>query len=187
MNFKKISPFVILLIGWILVFIGHNYIVPNTKIPMLIAIADPATHGLVSLLLIAPFIVFKQVDMQTGCIPISLGVLIDIDHIIAARSFNPADMVALLERPISHSILFSMIIAGVISVMLKSNCKSLTFYMCFISLISHVIRDAIDSNNTPWAFPFSSCPISQTLFIALFGGLSAGHLWWSMNDKIERE
>jgi membrane-bound metal-dependent hydrolase YbcI (DUF457 family) len=180
---NKITAYFLLLMGWILVYIGHNYIVPNAKIPILIAIADPATHGLVSLLLISPFIYFKKIDFKIGLFAISLGVLIDIDHIIAARSFDPAAMVALLERPISHSVLFSILFSLLFSFILKSDNKFFVFYLCFISLICHVFRDAIDSNNTPWAYPFYSYPIPQSLFMVVFGVVSVGHLWWSMKGE----
>ena len=46
--------FGILAAGWLLVGLGHAYVVPRLQLPLLIGLADPAVHGLVSLLLVLP-------------------------------------------------------------------------------------------------------------------------------------
>ena len=103
----------LLLLGWLLVWVGHVYVVPNLRMPLLIGLADPAVHGLVSLLL--PLFLLHQLDLRIAAITVLVGVLIDLDHAVAAGSFDFKAMLSLPGRPLGHSLLAAALVAGTLA------------------------------------------------------------------------
>lgn len=172
---------------WIFIFIGHDYIVPNTKEPILIALSDPSVHGLVGLVLMLPFWLYGIIDNKIFGLAVSLSFLIDIDHAIAAGSFDVKEMLSLPSRPISHSLLFSILIGCIVAygctLYTKENSFAFLFYIFFISLFSHVFRDAVDTDMTSWAYPFRSISIPKFAFFSIFIIVNLLHLLYSIRQK----
>jgi len=185
---KLITCLLIIIAGWVLVYIGHYYIVPNAKLPILIALSDPAVHGLVTVCIFFPLLFYKAIDFKLFSYVVIVSVLIDIDHSVAAKSFELKEMLSLENRPISHSLLFSILLGSVISFFAYKayHIKPIVLtYFFSIALASHVLRDAIDSNNTPWAYPLNSFPISAIFYFLLFISLSFIHLYFGQIERKE--
>jgi len=180
----------LLLAGWGLVWVGHAYVVPALRAPWLIGLADPAVHGLVSGLLVPPLWVLRVVDFRVALLAVLLGVLIDLDHAIAAGSFAFSAMLALPGRPLGHSLLVATLVAAGMALALRGwsgrYAGGVPFYLFWVSLASHIARDGA----TPWAWPLVAPPIPAAVFFGLFGSLSFGHLWaglaWRRHQAGER-
>lgn len=173
MDKKTAFLLILILFGWVLIYLSHNFLIYTIKAPVAIAFVDPAIHGSVSFLLLLPFYFFQKVNTQMFIIGVSFGILIDVDHAVAAHSINIKAMLSLPARPITHSVLFAGIICILLTPFLYYYNRRLVpwlliFYVSFLSLISHVFRDAIDSCMTPWAYPLESFPISQLSFFIAF-------------------
>ena len=170
----------LLLLGWGLVWVGHAYVVPALRTPWLIGLADPAVHGLVSGLLVLPLWLRRVIDFRVALLAVLLGVLIDLDHAIAAGSFNFSAMLSLPGRPLGHSLLVATLVAAVVALALRGwdarYGSWLPFYLFVISLASHIARDGV----TPWTFPFVTPPIPAAVFFGLFVPLSFVHLWMGL-------
>jgi hypothetical protein len=166
----------LLVLGWLLVWVGQFYMVPNLHVPLLIGLADPAVHGLVSLLLVLPLVLLHQLDIRVAVITVLVGVLIDLDHAVAAGSFDFKAMLSLPGRPVGHSLLVAGLVAGTLGLALRWHDGRYAnwgpFYLFFASLVSHIARDGV----TPWAFPFTASPIPKEVFFGIFIPLTGLHL-----------
>ena len=166
----------LLILGWVLVGLGHAYVVPKLHMPLLIGLADPAVHGLVSVLLVLPLWLLGVVDLRVAVIAVLAGVLIDVDHAIAAGSFDFKAMLSLPVRPLGHSLVVATLVAAVLALTLRywdaRHATWVPFYLFLVSLASHIARDGA----TPWAFPFAAPPISAAVFFGVFVPLSFAHL-----------
>ena len=181
---RFIAHLLFLTLGWALVLFGHYWLVPNANPRYWVAIFDPAVHGTIALLLIVPFYWWKRIDFKYLAVAVFLAVLIDVDHAIAARSIRVEDMLSLPTRPIGHSVLFCAIISVSAATILKYFFKSkksfrLLIYLFFIALFSHITRDAIHTDLTPWAYPFRLPPFSDLVFFTAFFVLNLAHLYYA--------
>ncbi|MBF9142698.1 metal-dependent hydrolase [Hymenobacter properus] len=168
----------LLLLGWTLVWIGHAYVVPTLRTPWLIGLADPAVHGLVSALLVLPLWLRRVIDFRVALLAVLLGVLIDLDHAVAAGSFSFKAMLSLPGRPLGHSLLVATLEATIVALALRGWSARYAswgpFYLFWVSLASHIARDGV----TPWAWPVAAPPIPAAVFFGLFVPLSLAH-WWA--------
>ena len=181
---RFIAHLLLLTLGWALVLFGHYWLVPNANPRYWVAIFDPMVHGTIALLLILPFYLWKRIDLKYLLVALFLAIFIDIDHAIAARSIRVEDMLTLPTRPIGHSVLFCTIISVVAALILKHFFKSkksfrLLMYLFFIALFSHIARDAIHTDLTPWAYPFELPPFDDLVFFAVFFTLNLAHLYYA--------
>jgi hypothetical protein len=179
--------FGILAFGWLLVWLGHAYLVPQLKLPLLIGLADPAVHGLVSGLLVLPLWLRRVVDTPVAIVAVLAGVLIDLDHAIAAGSFDFKAMLSLPGRPLGHSFVVSTLVAVGLALALRLGrgryASGLSFYLCWVSLASHIARDGV----TPWAWPWAAPPIPAAVFFGVFVPLSFGHLVFADKRELKQE
>ena len=124
------------------------------------AMFDSFIHGVSGVLLIAWYSVLQKSRwwLVYGYF-ISAG--LDVDHFIMARSIRIIDALRIPHRPISHSILFSIIFGFFIYFVFRK--KSIG---CISGLIicAHVLRDSAGSTLTPWLWPFYSPPIPFILY-----------------------
>lgn len=174
----------LLVLCWLLVALGHYYVVPHAAgRPWLIALADPATHALVAVALTLPFLGTGRIGWPLALLTVSLAVLIDLDHAVAAGSLHPARMVSLPARPLSHSLLFAAAAGGLLAAVLPRRLagqpRGLLWYLFAMSLASHVLRDAIDSHNTPWTWPAPPPPWADWQFFGLMTLLTGLHYWYA--------
>ena len=188
---KLITCSLLTIVGWVLVYIGHYYVVPNAKFLILIALSDPIVHGLVTVCIFFPLVFYKAIDFKLFSYIVIASVLIDLDHVVAAKSLDYKEMLSLENRPISHSLLFSILSGSVISFFVYKayHIKPIVLvYFFSIALASHVLRDAIDSYNTPWAYPLKSFPVSAIFYFTLFISLSFIHLYFGqIKRKVIKE
>ena len=155
-------------IGWIVALLGHFYLVPNVKIPILIGIADPFVHGLIALLVIFTFYAKDIITLkELGCC-VLIAILIDIDHAFAAQSLDLADWIKLTERPPTHSIAFGIFLGLLLSAIFRRKKMLLFTYLIAIVLSSHVMRDGTDGVSAPWNYPLYPTQITELGFFLTF-------------------
>lgn len=165
--------------GWIAAMTGNHLIASNSfSMPLTIALVDECVHGLIAILVIWPFFSGRStLPARFFVIAALLAVLIDLDHAVAAGSFDVRAMMSLPARPLAHSYLFALgtaFVAG--GVTAEPELRRNVFYIYFASLASHILRDSLNSYHTPWAFPFQSFPVNHEYGFALLIALSFVHL-----------
>lgn len=168
MSYLKDYYNLFLFFGWIIAIGGHFYLVPSAKIPLLIAFADPFVHGLIAVLVTWVFYAKDIISLRELLVCLIAAVLIDIDHGIAAKSFHLGEWLKLPERPVSHSILFAILLSILISFFFKRSRMPLLVPIMSLALISHVTRDATDGCPTPWNFPFNPVKIDVYVYFCTF-------------------
>ena len=111
---------------------------------LLIAGADPFAHALLAAAVAAPL---GRRPMLTAVVA---GTLIDVDHVVAARSARPSAMLALRTRPRSHALLGTLA-AGALGTAAGGPRHG---WAAFAGLASHLMRDASDdAAPTPLLWP----------------------------------
>lgn len=180
---KKHLLYILLLIGWSLALFGHFFWVPNTNSPLEVAFADPFTHGIIGVMITLPFFIKGYLSTKDFIIISSFSVFIDIDHGFAAGSFDVADWVKLTERPLTHSLAFSLLIGLVYSLIKSRKIFTPYFLVTFLCLASHVMRDGTDPGKTPWNFPFEFIQIKTIFYFLIFIILSFGLTFLSEQDN----
>ena len=172
----------IVISGWILAYFLHEFFIPSIKQPLLLAISDSATHGLIATLMVTPFFTFNKTRIAILSLAVTLAIFIDLDHIFAAGSTEVTKMIALSTRPITHSLFYAIVIGiittALIKIIYKTESFIFIFYSCFVALSSHIMRDAIDSKGTFWAHPFNAPVISETVFFGIFIGVNIVSLYF---------
>jgi hypothetical protein len=110
----------------------------------LLAAADPFAHALLAAAVVAPL---GRRPMATAVVA---GTLIDVDHVIAARSARPSAMLALRTRPRSHALLATLAAAALGT----AAGGPVHGWAAFAGLTSHLLRDASDrAAPTPLLWP----------------------------------
>jgi hypothetical protein len=111
----------------------------------LVAGSDPFVHALLAAAVVAPL---GRRAMVTAVVA---GTVIDVDHIVAARSARPAALLGLEFRPRSHALLGTLAAAA-----LGTAAGGPTHgWAAFAGLASHLLRDASDdAAATPLLWPF---------------------------------
>jgi LexA-binding, inner membrane-associated putative hydrolase len=111
----------------------------------IVAGADPFLHALLAAAVVAPL---GRRAMATAVVA---GTLIDVDHIVAARSARPGALIGLEFRPRSHALLGTVAAAS-----LGAAVGGATHgWAAFAGLASHLLRDASDdAAPTPLLWPF---------------------------------
>jgi hypothetical protein len=111
----------------------------------LVAAADPFAHALLAAAVAAPL---GRGAMRTA---VAAGTLIDVDHIVAARSAHPRALIGLDTRPRSHALLGAVALGAVGA----AAGGSTHGWAAFAGLASHLLRDASDAAApTPLLWPW---------------------------------
>jgi membrane-bound metal-dependent hydrolase YbcI (DUF457 family) len=111
----------------------------------LIAATDPLAHALLAAAVVAPL---GGAAVRTAVVA---GTLIDVDHIVAARSAWPRAMLSLRTRPRSHALLVTLAAAALGTAAGGPRHG----WAAFAGLTSHLLRDASDkAAPTPLLWPF---------------------------------
>jgi hypothetical protein len=111
----------------------------------LVAGSDPFVHALLAAAVVAPL---GRRAMATAAVA---GTLIDVDHIVAARSARPAALLGLEFRPRSHALLGTLAAAALGT----AAGGPIHGWAAFAGLASHLLRDASDdAAPTPLLWPF---------------------------------
>jgi len=140
---------------------------------LLIAAADPFAHALIATAVTAPL---GRRPMVTA---LAAGTLIDIDHIVAARSVWPRAMIALEHRPRSHALLAAAAL-GAIGTAAGGPVHG---WAAFAGLASHLLRDAgDDAAPTPLLWPWAAPrQIDRRLAYAGIAAIALGS--WALSRR----
>uniref|UniRef100_A0A8C4NBR5 Transmembrane protein 267 n=1 Tax=Eptatretus burgeri TaxID=7764 RepID=A0A8C4NBR5_EPTBU len=136
------------------------------------ALADSATHGLVAG--ITWFALAGRQRPGHVMFATALGMLLDVDHFLAARSLRIQDALNLSSRPPFHSILAVLVGVSLSEIALRSLelLPSWGFLpvMLLTSGLSHQIRDA--NRRGLWFWPFGTTPpLTYWLYVGLTAAL----------------
>jgi LexA-binding, inner membrane-associated putative hydrolase len=112
----------------------------------LVAGADPLVHAVLAAAVVAPL---GRDAMRTAVVA---GTLIDVDHVVAARSAWPRAMISLPARPTTHALL-AAVAAGALGAVAGGPVHG---WAAFAGLASHLLRDAADdAAPTPLLWPWA--------------------------------
>lgn len=111
----------------------------------LYVIFDSFMHLSYFMITAMPFVRFRSAFLA-GC---AVSVLLDIDHVIEARSFSPEKLLGLGRRPLSHSVTFILPLSLLI---LWATGNPALAYILFFSAASHILRDLTEGVTYPF-FP----------------------------------
>ena len=111
----------------------------------LVAATDPLAHALLAAAVAAPL---GRGAVRTA---VAAGTLIDVDHVVAARSASPRALIGLETRPRSHALLGAVALGAV-----GTAAGGMTHgWAAFAGLASHLLRDASDdAAPTPLLWPW---------------------------------
>ena len=111
---------------------------------------DPFQHALIAATVVSPLV--ERSGRSVLATAVGAGLVIDVDHAIAARSLRLEPMITLDERPRSHN-LFTALAAGAIGTAAAGPAHG---WAAFAGLASHLLHDAgDDSAPTPLLWPFA--------------------------------
>lgn len=117
---------------------------------------DEIMHALLYVIIFLPFAAMPGYFL----IGLVSSVIIDIDHFFMARSFNIKRMVSFPSRPVTHSLIFAVLIAVIAGLLLGDYLKGV---FVFAGLSAHLLRDLIDGKT------FILLPLSRVHSIGLKG------------------
>ncbi|MGE3063232.1 MAG: metal-dependent hydrolase [bacterium] len=102
--------------------------------PIIYVLYDSFMHLCYFMIVAMPLLRFKE-EFLFGC---ALSILIDLDHIIEARSLKISNLLSLGRRPWTHSLIFALFATAVVFIAAKNSHLS---FIVLISLLSHLLRD----------------------------------------------
>ena len=144
---------------------------------------DPIAHVVLASTVILPWMVALRLPRSYLLLAAAAAFLIDIDHVVAARSFSLTAAISLPGRPISHSLLFSSGVAMIFGLMVRRTTAAI---VVLIALFTHVSRDAT-GGGTPLLWPLAEStriPADWHIGFWLMVDL-AGSFWRFRKDRAE--
>ncbi len=102
------------------------------------ALLDIPINGATALLVTAPLFL-RPTRRGLALLALAAGVLLDVDHAVAARSINLEAMLSLPFRPVTHSLTFAAAAALATGLVARS---AVVAWVAFAALLSHLLRDA---------------------------------------------
>jgi LexA-binding, inner membrane-associated putative hydrolase len=117
---------------------------------------------------------------------IAAGILIDLDHAVAARSLDPLNMMSIGARPPTHSLLAAVLFGIVAGRLLGAVCG----YAVAIGMLAHLLGDAVEPPGVPLLVPFVANPTIQVPAGMLIGGMLAMALtsaWLTQRARPRRD
>lgn len=116
-----------------------------------VATTDPLVHALLAAAVVAPAV--PRAGRGPLFTAVVAGTAIDIDHPLAARSFQLGPMLSMATRPRSHSLL-SALGAGAVGAVAGGPMHG---WAAFAGLATHLLYDAGDRNApTPLLWPWGT-------------------------------
>jgi membrane-bound metal-dependent hydrolase YbcI (DUF457 family) len=111
---------------------------------------DPLQHALIAAAVTAPLV--PRAGRGVLGTAVAVSTVIDVDHIVAARSPRVRDTTSLAERPQSHSVLAAAVTGATVTVV----AGPWHGWAAFAGLVSHLLHDAGDqAAPTPLLWPFA--------------------------------
>jgi membrane-bound metal-dependent hydrolase YbcI (DUF457 family) len=133
------------------------------------ACSDPFAHGLLAGAVAAPLV--RSAGRGPVMTAVLAGTLVDVDHLVAARSLRPITWITLGGRPRAHTLLLA-VGAGGVAGLLAGRAHG---WAAFGGLASHLLRDASDYSGAPILWPLSGRRhIPRSAYGAGIAGLAVG-------------
>lgn len=133
------------------------------------ACSDPFAHGLLAGAVAAPL--HRSAGRGPVMTAVLAGTLIDVDHLVAARSLRPITWITLGGRPRAHTLLLA-VGAGGAAGLLGGPAHG---WAAFGGVASHLLRDASDRSGAPILWPLSGRRhIPRSAYGAGIAGLAVG-------------
>ncbi|KAJ7393776.1 hypothetical protein OS493_003435 [Desmophyllum pertusum] len=123
------------------------------------AVVDNAAHGIIAFI---SWCIVSEIQTRKNLIDgIMCGFIacaIDVDHFIAAKSFNLQDALHLNKRPFLHATTIVIIVVPILQVWIAQNIYFLRSlpYLFAVAVISHHLRDG--NRRGLWFWPLGSTP-----------------------------
>lgn len=139
-------------------------------------------HGTIGVLVVAPLLWRSAHRSRLIALAFAAGVLLDVDHAVAARSLDPAAMERLGRRPDSHSLLFASAIAVLTLVATR---RRVVAWGVFAILTAHLLFDA-PGGGVRWLFPVQhpesipwlACPLGTLVLVGISAMVARAPLRW---------
>jgi len=150
--------------GWPFLAVPHH--------PVLSALWELVAHGTLGLLVVLPLVWRSERRARNAALAFAGGVVLDVDHAIAAGSLDPRRMELLGNRPVTHSLLFAGLLA--LAALAIARRPPLAWAVLAV-LLAHLLFDA-PGGGVPLlyplrhaeALPWLACPLG----IAALTGVS---------------
>lgn len=132
-------------------------------------LVDGFSHCFIGSIILFPL--FKEYTFKTYLLAFFSGGILDIDHVFVVYSLDFKDIMMLVERPVTHSLAFAMVAAGLIALIAKKEYKVFMFCWIFIAISQHVVRDCL-TDVTPILYPMEgTMAISKWVYAFIQLGL----------------
>jgi membrane-bound metal-dependent hydrolase YbcI (DUF457 family) len=122
---------------------------------------DPLAHGLLAGVVAAPLA--RGRGRGPVVTAVVAGTLIDVDHLVAARSLRPVRWLTLGGRPRAHTMTLAVATGGIAAAV----GGPAHGWAAFGGLASHLLRDASDAGGTPILWPVSGTYAAGVAGLAL--------------------
>jgi membrane-bound metal-dependent hydrolase YbcI (DUF457 family) len=133
------------------------------------AYADPALHAVVAAAVARPL------GRRPLAAAVAASALIDLDHLVAARSLDTSAWLSLPRRPPTHSVAAVAASGALVGALGGVHYGWATF----AGLLSHILRDAVDAE-TPLLWPWSGgVRLSERVLVLGTAGLILGS--WALS------
>ena len=110
--------------------------------------SDPVQHAAIAAAVVAPLA--PRAGRRVLGTAMTAALVIDVDHVVAARSIRVRDTIALAQRPCTHSLLTAAVAGALVAV----TAGPMHGWAAFAGLGSHLLHDAGDrSAPTPLLWP----------------------------------
>jgi len=131
-------------------------------------LADPFFHAGFAALVLSPTV--RRAGWGPLRAGIAAGLLIDLDHVVAARSIRIEATTGMPTRPRPHN----LFLATAASAAAWRTAGRRYGWAVFAGLWSHLLFDATDSSGAPLLWPVAGRDrVPVALFVAALGGLAA--------------
>lgn len=149
--------------------------------PLLSALWEVLAHGLLSVLVVSPLLWRSPRRGRFALLAFLVGVGLDLDHAVAAKSLDPAAMEGLSRRPDTHSLLFISALACLVGAV---NRRGALAWGVFAILAAHLLFDAAGGGvrwlfplQRPEAIPWLVCPLGIVLLFGVSWALARRRAW----------
>jgi hypothetical protein len=139
--------------------------------PVLSAVWAVFIHGVLSLLVVLPIVLYSSRRVLYGTLAFIGGPALDIDHAVAAGSLNPRAMETMSQRPDTHSLLSAVVLALLALALTR---RRLAAWSVFAVVASHLLFDAAGGSEHwlyplehPDSIPWLLCPIGIAVLTAI--------------------
>ena len=165
--------------------VWHGVDALQARLPLSLgwAVLDEIAHA--SMALVVVLWTWPIWGWRPALVAATAATAIDLDHVIAARSFDTADLMSLSSRPPAHSLL-GVVVA--VHLGMAFGGPRLGF-AAGVGVLMHVVRDATAPPGVPLLFPFGSdwhMQLPALAEVALVVVLASLSVMWSIAAQRSR-